>query len=274
MLNKLLDSFDCCCQNCSRSPACRPFCRGAGPTCIGIFLLVLALGLVAIGLTAPPTIEAHKASYIADASRSWSCWVLCDVDHSWEKNSTACCNLQSTQCMFKQQCYDQTVSSYNVAVVETKVCLGCGISYVVLFVLYYLCRMARRVRSIYNPRYHPLMEGAVEYRPPHHRAPDYPYGYSAHNNPYEPLMHSERIDPRVPEPAMNWSEPVPSNNFKEEGLRESVPYRDSQNICSVCLEPFAGEKAVKLKCGHIYHSQCIRAWAQKHSSCPLCRAAT
>jgi hypothetical protein len=44
---------------------------------------------------------------------------------------------------------------------------------------------------------------------------------------------------------------------------ESFQYYDSENHCCICLEEFKEEKAILLKCGHIFHSACIRDWAVK-----------
>ena len=52
--------------------------------------------------------------------------------------------------------------------------------------------------------------------------------------------------------------------------------------CCICLEaleggegeqgaPAAGKKAVKTKCKHAFHSDCIREWLATHTTCPMCR---
>jgi hypothetical protein len=58
----------------------------------------------------------------------------------------------------------------------------------------------------------------------------------------------------------------------ESRLRESVVVQDS-SLCSICLESYADSKAIELDCGHLYHSECIRIWVRKHTTCPLCRGA-
>ncbi|GAB4844231.1 hypothetical protein Ancab_037596 [Ancistrocladus abbreviatus] len=57
----------------------------------------------------------------------------------------------------------------------------------------------------------------------------------------------------------------PSN--QEENNDEAPPY------CVVCLyEVAAGEKLRKLpRCSHCFHVDCIDAWLQCRSTCPLCR---
>jgi hypothetical protein len=44
--------------------------------------------------------------------------------------------------------------------------------------------------------------------------------------------------------------------------------------CSICLENFAPESAVRKlpRCGHVFHDDCIRGWAcHKRAQCPVCR---
>jgi hypothetical protein len=42
--------------------------------------------------------------------------------------------------------------------------------------------------------------------------------------------------------------------------------------CSICYNEFNdNEDILKLKCKHIYHSECIRKWASTSSTCPICR---
>ncbi len=44
---------------------------------------------------------------------------------------------------------------------------------------------------------------------------------------------------------------------------ESFIYSNADNYCCICIEEFKDEKAIKLNCGHIFHSVCIREWASK-----------
>jgi len=40
--------------------------------------------------------------------------------------------------------------------------------------------------------------------------------------------------------------------------------------CCICLENITIDKYI-LKCGHIYHVNCIEMWYKKNHKCPLCR---
>ena len=46
----------------------------------------------------------------------------------------------------------------------------------------------------------------------------------------------------------------------------------SQIDCAICLVKLE-KKWIQLEnCAHIFHSNCIKEWASKNNSCPLCRA--
>ena len=41
--------------------------------------------------------------------------------------------------------------------------------------------------------------------------------------------------------------------------------------CIICLEGFnEGENVSLIKCGHVYHSECLYTWMLKKPVCPLC----
>ena len=50
---------------------------------------------------------------------------------------------------------------------------------------------------------------------------------------------------------------------------------EKQQYCSICLEDFeVGEEIIELRCDskHIFHLDCIKGWAKKNKTCPLCRS--
>lgn len=73
------------------------------------------------------------------------------------------------------------------------------------------------------------------------------------------------------------------NQFSESALRmvqeallikhEDDDVHDDDLECAVCLnEVCRGENyEILKKCNHGFHSDCIKAWLQHHSTCPLCR---
>jgi hypothetical protein len=61
-------------------------------------------------------------------------------------------------------------------------------------------------------------------------------------------------------------------------LQENIHHRPQQSFtkcndsyqCTICLEKQIGG-GVKLKCGHIFHQECISMWFNRKNSCPTCR---
>jgi hypothetical protein len=43
--------------------------------------------------------------------------------------------------------------------------------------------------------------------------------------------------------------------------------------CPVCLCQFACREpgVVRLKCGHVFHGECLVPWFREHHTCPVCR---
>ncbi|CAN6221748.1 unnamed protein product [Urochloa humidicola] len=78
--------------------------------------------------------------------------------------------------------------------------------------------------------------------------------------------------------------PCDRDRLAEEGLRAPVvlpnfPYSRQQQAgeppaCAICLDELRqGQLCSEVPaCRHIFHEGCIRAWARKNNSCPLCRA--
>ena len=47
---------------------------------------------------------------------------------------------------------------------------------------------------------------------------------------------------------------------------------DNNNNCIVCMcEIEENEECKKLKCGHMFHSNCIDNWLKRTLECPMCR---
>lgn len=44
--------------------------------------------------------------------------------------------------------------------------------------------------------------------------------------------------------------------------------------CSICCEKLFNSQTEKLKCGHKFHSECIKEWFERDNRCPLCRDET
>ena len=40
--------------------------------------------------------------------------------------------------------------------------------------------------------------------------------------------------------------------------------------CAVCLEPLGEHKLTGLRCGHLYHAECLARWADHSNKCPTC----
>lgn len=55
--------------------------------------------------------------------------------------------------------------------------------------------------------------------------------------------------------------------------REDLGEKDERE-CPVCLTEFEQEDTLRLlpSCKHVFHQECIDAWFDAHSTCPLCRA--
>lgn len=56
--------------------------------------------------------------------------------------------------------------------------------------------------------------------------------------------------------------------------REDLDEKDTPRECPVCLADFEAEDSLRLlpTCKHVFHQDCIDAWFDAHSTCPLCRA--
>ena len=60
---------------------------------------------------------------------------------------------------------------------------------------------------------------------------------------------------------------------KSKGQIKEYYMVDIKNInheaCTICLEE--PDECIQLKCGHIFHKECINKWLPKNKTCPNCR---
>ena len=46
-------------------------------------------------------------------------------------------------------------------------------------------------------------------------------------------------------------------------------------VCVICLDEMNDNDEIRaLSCGHVFHTNCIRAWNRRKKTCPVCRAST
>ncbi|XP_052265226.1 uncharacterized protein LOC127867806 isoform X2 [Dreissena polymorpha] len=75
----------------------------------------------------------------------------------------------------------------------------------------------------------------------------------------------------APGPSDAGSVPGPSSGAGggEGGLE--MYQEETEDPCVICHEEMDSLPVVTLKCGHVFHDQCIRKWFQEQSTCPNCR---
>tara|TARA_A100001015_G_C15003490_1_gene719619 strand:- start:337 stop:816 length:480 start_codon:yes stop_codon:yes gene_type:complete len=68
-----------------------------------------------------------------------------------------------------------------------------------------------------------------------------------------------------------------TKNFKKKNEPKIIIYSqynnsfNDDNMCSICLENLE-KNLVQLKCGHIFHKNCIDTWYKSQkNTCPICR---
>ena len=53
---------------------------------------------------------------------------------------------------------------------------------------------------------------------------------------------------------------------------ENIECQNSKEDCCICYNEYAkGEIIGKLKCGHLYHKDCVVKWFDSNGTCPMCR---
>lgn len=66
---------------------------------------------------------------------------------------------------------------------------------------------------------------------------------------------------------------VPETHLEKRLITESEIAQHLE--CPICLSEFeSGAIVSELKCGHMYHHDCIAPWVKKHPTCPVCRSST
>ena len=70
--------------------------------------------------------------------------------------------------------------------------------------------------------------------------------------------------------------PVPMSDAQWASTRQLTQQAEPQagsDPCAICMEGFrARERLLRLPCGHLFHSACVRPWLERTNTCPLCRA--
>ena len=71
----------------------------------------------------------------------------------------------------------------------------------------------------------------------------------------------------------NQTETIETNLIKKPKLDKIIIEEEMLNeICTICLDPYEKKEGIsKLKCGHIFHYECIDQWIIDKITCPLCR---
>ena len=51
---------------------------------------------------------------------------------------------------------------------------------------------------------------------------------------------------------------------------------EAEEICAICRDPIGSQFSLLLQghkqsCDHVFHEECLRPWAERSRSCPLCR---
>lgn len=52
-------------------------------------------------------------------------------------------------------------------------------------------------------------------------------------------------------------------------VMDSTENVETNEICSICFEEVG--TGAQLKCGHMFHENCIGTWFMKKTTCPMCR---
>lgn len=92
-------------------------------------------------------------------------------------------------------------------------------------------------------------------------------------------MSGEAAGATTTERARSWNSKA--NRGLDKEAVDALPLVHSSDLdekddreCPVCLTDFEPEDSLRLlpTCKHVFHQECIDAWFDAHSTCPLCRA--
>jgi hypothetical protein len=64
--------------------------------------------------------------------------------------------------------------------------------------------------------------------------------------------------------------PLPSEDI-EDLLNNFTASMPDSEPCSICMDINQEKIGVKLECKHFFHKECLKNWAIKRVSCPICR---
>jgi len=55
-------------------------------------------------------------------------------------------------------------------------------------------------------------------------------------------------------------------------MREISPEDQDEETCAICLFTFQeGDRVGNVRCGHVFHVECLKEWIQRKNHCPLCQ---
>ena len=57
---------------------------------------------------------------------------------------------------------------------------------------------------------------------------------------------------------------------KVDKIEKAEKDEKEENECSICLENIEEGSKKIVRCGHIFHGECIGKWLEDHDKCPLC----
>lgn len=65
---------------------------------------------------------------------------------------------------------------------------------------------------------------------------------------------------------------VATDKSSESELKSEEEAESDLDQCSICFNTFIdGERVGALKCGHLFHVDCLKMWLQRRNTCPLCQ---